>query len=85
MDYEQEFNMCKEYIIEKDNITDNNTLLKLYGLHQQATIGSNKHEEPSIIFLKEYCKWESWDKYKHLTKMEAKQQFIEYAKKLLSL
>lgn len=85
MENNREFQMCQECIMKNNNITDNNTLLKLYGLYQQATIGVNKTEEPSIFFFKEYCKWESWDKYKHLTKKEAKQKFIEYASKFLSV
>ena len=85
MDIDILFQKSQDSIQEKKINLDTNTLLKLYGLYKQSTYGNNMNDEPNIVFFKEYCKWESWNKYKNLTKNKAKKKFIEYTNSLLSL
>jgi len=62
---------------------DNNTLLKLYGLYKQATIGNNKTGTPGFFDIKERAKWNAWKKETGKGRENAKKEYIEYAKKLL--
>jgi len=82
MDINTKFKECQNILQRQDKINDTNTLLKLYGLYKQATIGNNIDEEPNIIYFRDYCKWESWNKYRNLTKKEAKTKFIEFTNTL---
>lgn len=58
------------------------TLLQLYSLYKQATIGDNREEKPSFTDIVARVKWESWDKLGGTPAAEAMQQYIELVKKL---
>ena len=84
MDIDIVFQESQKNIREKLTNLDTNSLLKLYGLYKQGTVGNNIYEEPNIFFFKEYCKWESWNKYQNVSQNKAKKKFIKYAYNLLS-
>ena len=84
MDIDIVFQESQNNVREKLTNLDTNTLLKLYGLYKQGTVGNNIYDEPNILFFKEYCKWESWNKYQNISLNKAKKKFIKYANSLLS-
>jgi len=56
---------------------DNPTLLKIYGLFKQATVGDNTEKKPSFSDFVARAKWDAWTSRKGLSADEAKQQYIE--------
>jgi diazepam-binding inhibitor (GABA receptor modulating acyl-CoA-binding protein) len=61
---------------------DNNTLLVLYGLYKQATIGDVNTEKPSFLNFKEVSKWNAWASLKGMQKIQAQGNYIKNVKDL---
>lgn len=55
---------------------DNPTLLKIYGLFKQATVGDNTEKKPSFSDFVARAKWDAWTLNKGLSADEAKQNYI---------
>lgn len=56
---------------------DNPTLLKIYALYKQATLGDNAEKKPSFSDVVGRAKWDAWDKLKGTAADAAKQQYID--------
>ncbi|RYF24549.1 MAG: acyl-CoA-binding protein [Comamonadaceae bacterium] len=56
---------------------DNPTLLKIYALYKQATVGDNTEKKPSFSDVVGRAKWEAWEKVKGNDADAAKQQYID--------
>ena len=56
---------------------DNATLLKLYGLYKQGTIGDNTEKKPSFGDMVGRAKWDAWNALKGTASDAAKQQYID--------
>ncbi|QXL84188.1 acyl-CoA-binding protein [Comamonas sp. NLF-1-9] len=56
---------------------DNATLLKIYALYKQATVGDNAEKKPSLTDLVARAKWDAWSKLKGTAADAAKQQYID--------
>ena len=52
------------------------TLLDLYALYKQATVGDINIPRPMFYDLKGQAKWEAWNKRKTMTKEQAMDQYI---------
>ena len=61
---------------------DDNTLLLLYGLYKQATIGDIKIDKPSFFNFKEVSKWNAWEKMKGMNKIHAQGNYIKMIRDL---
>jgi diazepam-binding inhibitor (GABA receptor modulating acyl-CoA-binding protein) len=61
---------------------DNDTLLALYGLYKQATIGNINTEKPSFFNFKEVAKWNAWAGLKDMQKIQAQGNYIKNVKDL---
>lgn len=61
---------------------DNPTLLKIYGLFKQATLGDNAEKKPSFSDFVARAKWDAWTARKGLGADEAKQQYIDLIESL---
>ena len=61
---------------------DNVTLLKIYALYKQATVGDNEEKKPSFSDIVGRAKWDAWEKLKDTTNDEAKQQYIDLIESL---
>ena len=61
---------------------DNPTLLKIYALYKQATVGDNEEKKPSFSDIVGRAKWDAWEKLKDTTADEAKQQYIDLIESL---
>ena len=62
----------------------NDELSTLYGLYKQATLGDNTTAKPGFLDLKGKAKWDAWMSKKGLDKEEAKRQYIDFVRILLS-
>ncbi len=56
---------------------DNPTLLKIYALYKQATLGDNTEKKPSFSDMVGRAKWDAWEKLKGTAADVAKQQYID--------
>jgi acyl-CoA-binding protein len=56
---------------------DNATLLKIYGLYKQATLGDNGEKKPGFGDMIGRAKWDAWNGFKGTASDDAKRQYIE--------
>jgi len=56
---------------------DNTTLLKIYGLYKQATVGDNAEKKPGFSDLVGRAKWDAWNGLKGTSSDDAKQQYVD--------
>ena len=74
---EQSFYLATHKVAEYYHTIDNDTLLKLYGLYKQVTIGVNKTPQPETISLRALAKWNSWNNVKNKSKNSAMTEYID--------
>ncbi len=56
---------------------DNATLLKLYALYKQATVGDNTQKKPGFSDLIGRAKWDAWAAMKGKSSDEAMQEYVD--------
>lgn len=61
---------------------DNNTLLQLYALFKQATVGDVNTKRPGMTDFVGRAKWDAWEKLKGTNIEQAMQRYVELVKKL---
>ena len=61
---------------------DNATLLKIYGLYKQATVGDNAEKKPGFGDMVGRAKWDAWNACKGTSQDDAKQQYIDLIQSL---
>ena len=61
---------------------DNLTLLRLYALYKQATIGDADDERPESLDFVRRAKYDAWDEIRGTSADDAMQQYIDLAGKL---
>jgi diazepam-binding inhibitor (GABA receptor modulator, acyl-CoA-binding protein) len=78
-------NTFEEAVKESKNLNEkpaNDVLLKLYALYKQATEGDVQGERPGGFDFKGAAKYDAWEKLKGKDSETAKQEYIEFVKKL---
>jgi diazepam-binding inhibitor (GABA receptor modulator, acyl-CoA-binding protein) len=55
---------------------DNATLLKIYGLYKQATLGDVTDKKPGVGDMIGRAKWDAWNACKGTSADDAKQQYV---------
>ncbi|WP_394755684.1 acyl-CoA-binding protein [Rhodoferax sp.] len=61
---------------------DNNTLLKIYALYKQASVGDNDEKKPGFSDMVGRAKWEAWSSLKGTSSTDAMQQYIDLIESL---
>jgi diazepam-binding inhibitor (GABA receptor modulating acyl-CoA-binding protein) len=56
---------------------DNDTMLKLYALYKQATVGDAAGERPGAFDFVRRAKFDAWSEMKGLSSEQAMQQYID--------
>ena len=56
---------------------DNATLLKLYALYKQASVGDVEGVRPGFSDMVGRAKWDAWNEIKGLSANDAMQQYID--------
>lgn len=56
---------------------DNATLLKIYALYKQGTLGDNAEKKPGFSDMVARAKWDAWSGLKGTPSDDAKQQYID--------
>jgi|APSaa5957512535_1039671.scaffolds.fasta_scaffold161820_2 diazepam-binding inhibitor (GABA receptor modulator, acyl-CoA-binding protein) len=80
---EQSFYLATQKVAKYYDSIDNDTLLKLYGLYKQGTIGLNTNPQPERISLRALAKWNSWNNEKNKSKITAMKEYIDLVKILI--
>ena len=61
---------------------DNSTLLKLYALYKQGSVGDNAEKKPGFGDMVGRAKWDAWNALKGTASDAAKQQYIDLIESL---
>ncbi|PPE66316.1 acyl-CoA-binding protein [Caldimonas caldifontis] len=61
---------------------DNMTLLKIYALYKQATVGDVEGSRPGFTDMVGRAKWDAWNALKGQSADEAKQSYIDLIESL---
>jgi len=61
---------------------DNDTLLQLYALFKQGSVGDVSGEKPGLFDFVGLAKYEAWEKLEGLSPEDARQQYVEVVRKL---
>ena len=61
---------------------DNTTLLQIYALYKQASVGDNADKKPGFGDMVGRAKWDAWNQCKGSSNDEAMQQYIDLIESL---
>ncbi len=61
---------------------DNATLLKLYALYKQGSVGDNAEKKPGFGDMVGRAKWDAWNGLKGTDSQDAMQQYIDLVESL---
>jgi acyl-CoA-binding protein len=61
---------------------DNNTMLQLYALYKQATVGNVNTSRPGQFDFVGRAKWDAWEKLKGTSNNEAMRSYIDLVDQL---
>jgi acyl-CoA-binding protein len=61
---------------------DNMTLLKIYALYKQASVGDVEGKRPGFTDMVGRAKWDAWNEVKGKAKNEAMQEYIDLIESL---
>lgn len=61
---------------------DNMTLLKLYALYKQGSVGDNGEKKPGFTDMVGRAKWDAWNALKGTSSDDAMQQYIDLIESL---
>ena len=61
---------------------DNATLLKIYALHKQGSVGDNAEKKPGFSDIVARAKWDAWSRLKGTSQDDAMQQYIDLINEL---
>jgi diazepam-binding inhibitor (GABA receptor modulator, acyl-CoA-binding protein) len=56
---------------------DNSTLLKIYALYKQGSVGDNSEKKPGFSDMVGRAKWDAWNGLKGTDSKAAMQQYID--------
>ncbi len=81
-DLQARFETAAQEAQELPSRPDNATMLKLYALYKQGTIGDVAGNQPNALDFIARAKYDSWAKLKGTTKEAAMQSYIELVESL---
>ena len=61
---------------------DNATLLKIYALYKQGSVGDNAEKKPGFSDIVARAKWDAWSRLKCTSQDDAMQQYIDLINEL---
>ena len=81
MDLKEQFEASIEKATRLPN-QSNETLLELYGLYKQATVGDVEGDRPSSFDFRGAAKYDAWEKRRGMSSDEAMQAYIDLVDQL---
>ena len=82
-DLKARFDQAARDVQELDARPENTTLLQLYALYKQATVGDANGKRPSMLDLVGRAKYDAWERLKGNTADQAMEQYIALVQKVL--
>lgn len=79
----ERFEQASARVKELPERPDNDTLLKLYALYKQGSVGDVSGERPGFFDFVGVAKYEAWEKLKGTDREEAMQQYIDLVDSLV--
>jgi diazepam-binding inhibitor (GABA receptor modulator, acyl-CoA-binding protein) len=61
---------------------DNATMLQIYSLYKQASVGDNEEKKPGFTDMVGRAKWDAWNKIKGTSTKDAMQQYVDLIESL---
>jgi diazepam-binding inhibitor (GABA receptor modulator, acyl-CoA-binding protein) len=61
---------------------DNATLLKIYSLYKQGSVGDNTEKKPGFSDMVGRAKWDAWNSLKGTSTDDAMQQYVDLINEL---
>ena len=61
---------------------DNTTMLKIYALYKQASVGDNAEKKPGFTDMVGRAKWDAWNGFKGVSNDDAMQQYVDLIESL---
>ena len=55
---------------------DNTTMLKIYALYKQASVGDNAEKKPGFTDMVGRAKWDAWNGFKGVSAKDSMQQYV---------
>ncbi|XP_042437582.1 acyl-CoA-binding protein-like [Zingiber officinale] len=83
MGLKEEFQEHAEKARTLPNTTTNESLLIIYGLYKQATVGPINTSRPGIFNQRDRAKWDAWKAVESKSQEEAMSDYIAKIKQLL--
>jgi len=81
-DLDVKFKTATEEAQKLTHKPDNDTLLKLYALYKQATMGDVSGKRPGFTDVVGRAKYDAWARLKNTSKEQAMNSYIEIVEKL---
>jgi acyl-CoA-binding protein len=78
-----DFAKAQERVKTLKTAPSNDTLLELYSLYKQGTVGDVEGRRPGMLDLKGRAKYDAWAGRKGLTKDAAMQQYVALVNRLV--
>ncbi|ABY33317.1 MAG: acyl-CoA-binding protein [Chloroflexus sp.] len=81
-DLQAAFERAAQEVQQLPRRPDNETLLQLYALYKQATVGDVQGSRPGVLDMTGRLKYDAWAKLKGVTAADAMQRYIELVERL---
>lgn len=81
-DLKAQFEKAAQDVQKLPRKPDNDTLLRLYALYKQATVGDVSGKRPGILDMVGQAKYDAWAKVKGKSRDEAMQAYIDLVSQL---
>ena len=78
-----QFDHASQDVNQLSSRPDNQTLLRLYALFKQGSVGDVSGDKPSMTDMVGFAKWSAWNKLKGQTKEQAQQAYVDLVNELL--
>ena len=82
-DLQAQFEQASQDVNQLSARPDNQTLLHLYALYKQGSVGDVTGDKPSMTEMVGFAKWSAWNKLKGQTQVQAQQAYIDLVNELL--
>lgn len=76
-DLKAQFEKAARESTELPSRPDNNTLLQIYALYKQASVGDVNTKRPGMTDFVGRAKWDAWEKLKGTTTEQAMQAYVD--------
>ena len=79
---QEQFNKAAREVMDLSKRPDDRTLLRLYGLYKQATLGDIKGKRPGFTDVKGRAKYDAWSRLRGKPEQWAMQEYVKLVQEL---